>query len=98
MLKAVGVGLYVKSNLITTRRLHLEFDPNDSENLFIDIRLSSKTVVVIDVIRGVARGVIYGHPTSNFNKFQEQLLQTFQKKQDYLLCGGFNINLLKKRN
>ena len=52
---AGGVGLYVKSDLITTRRQDLEFDSNNSENLFIEIRLASKKVVVI--------GVIYRHPT-----------------------------------
>ena len=89
---AGGVGLYVKSDLITTRRQDVEFDSNDSENLLIEIRLASKKVVGI--------GVIYRHPTSNFNKFQEQLFQTLnklnQKKQDYLLCGDFNIDILKQ--
>ena len=70
----------------------MEFDSNDSENLFVEIKLTSKKVVVI--------GVLYRHPASNFNKFQEQLLQTLDKmgqdKQDLLLCGDFNIALLKQ--
>ena len=45
-------------------------------------------------------GVLYRHSASNFSKFQEQLLSTLDKlgqnKQDFLLCGGFNIDLLKQ--
>ena len=44
--------------------------------------------------------VLHQHPTINFSKFQEQLLQTLnildQSKQDFLLCGDFNIDLLKQ--
>ena len=89
---AGGVGLYVRSDLISIRRQDLEFDSNESENLFVEIQLTSKKVVVI--------GVLYRHPASNFSKFQEQLLQTLDKlgqnKQDFVLCGDFNIDLLKQ--
>ena len=74
------------------RRQDLDFDSNESENLFVEIKLTSKKVVVI--------GVLYRHPASNFSKFQEQLLQTLDKlgqnKQDFLLRGEFNIDLLKQ--
>ena len=54
--------------------------------------LTSKKVVLI--------GVFYRHPASSFSKFQEQLLQTLDKlgqnKYDFLLCGDFNIDLLKQ--
>ena len=78
--------------MISIRRQDLEFDANESENLFVEIKLTSKKVVVI--------GVLYRHPASNFSKFQEQLLQTLDKlgqnKQDFVLCGDFNIDLLKQ--
>ena len=89
---AGGVGLYVRSDLMGIRRQDLDFDSNESENLFVEIKLTSKKVVVI--------GVLYRYPASNFSKFQEQLLQTLDKlgqnKQDFVLCGEFNIDLLKQ--
>ena len=67
---AEDVGLYVRNYLISIKKEDLEFDSNHCENLFVEIKLTSKKVVVI--------GILCQHRTSNFSKFQEQLSQTFR--------------------
>ena len=89
---ARDVGLHEKNDLISIREQDLKFDSNDSENLFVEIKLTSKKEAVI--------GVLCRHLISNFSKFQEQLSQTFykfeQNKHDFLVCGDFNITFQSK--
>ena len=44
-------------------------------------------------------GLTYRHPTSNFTKFQNMfkliLNQLNQTKQEYVICGDFNIDQIK---
>ena len=88
---AEGVALYVLNHFKFYRRLDLEFNSFDSENVFIEITPDSGKVFVISVV--------YRHPTNKFDEFQQQFLQTVDKlekdKREFLICGDFNIDLLK---
>ena len=89
---AGGVAIYILNNSKFTRREDLEFNSGDSENVFVEITLHSKKVIIF--------GLIYRHPRNSFSKFQDKFLQTIiklgQDKLDYLICGDFNIDLLKR--
>ena len=43
--------------------------------------------------------MIYRHPNKPYHEFQDHIIQTLNKlnhkNKDYLICGDFNINLLK---
>lgn len=88
---AGGVAFYVLNNLSFNRRHDLEFKSFDSENLFIEISLSPSKIIVL--------GLIYRHPNNNFAEFQDQFLKTINKlrqdKQEFIISGDFNIDLLK---
>ena len=89
---AGGVAIYILNNLKFTRREDLEFNSNDSENVFVKITLHSKKVIIF--------GLIYRHPRNSFSEFRDKFLQTIikleQDKLDYLICGDFNIDLLQR--
>ena len=89
---AGGVVIYILNNLKFTRREDLEFNSSDSENVLVEITLHSKKVIIF--------GLIYRHPRNFFSEFQDKFLQTIiklgQDKLDYLICGDFNIDLLKR--
>ena len=86
------VATYILNNLKFTRREDLEFNSSDSENVFVEITLHSKKVIIF--------GLIYRHPRNSFSEFQDKFLRTIiklgQDKLDYLICGDFNIDLLKR--
>ena len=88
---AGGVAFYILNNLKFNRREDLEFNSDDSENLFIEVNLTKGKVFII--------GVIYRHPTCSLKKFQEQFLLTLNKlandNLDFVICGDYNINLLE---
>ena len=88
---AGGVAFYILNSLKFNRREDLEFNSDDSENLFIEVNITKNKVFII--------GVIYRHPTCSLKKFQEQLLLTLNKlahdKLDFVICGDYNVDLLK---
>ena len=90
---AGGVAFYVLNNLKFNKREDLEFNSDNSENLLIEVNLTKSKVFII--------GVIYRHPTSSLTKFQEQFLLTLNKlandKLDFVICGDYNIDLLKHK-
>lgn len=89
---AGGVALYILDSLKFCRRQDFEFDSSDTENLFIEINLAANKAIIV--------GLIYRHPTSSFSEFQRYFLQTLKKmcqeKSEFVVCGDFNINLLKQ--
>ena len=88
---AGGVAFYILNSLEFNIREDLGFNSDDSENLFIEVNLTKSKVFII--------GVICRHPTSSLTKFQEQFLLTLNKlahdKLDFVVCGDYNIDLLK---
>ena len=88
---AGGVAFYVLNKLHFTRRHDLEFKTDDTEIIFVDVKLNTRKKNVI--------GLIYRHPTSNFTEFQDKftsiLNQLNQSKQDYVICVDFNIDQIK---
>ena len=85
---AGGVAFYMLSKLHFTKRHDLEFKTDDTENVFVEVKLNTRKKNVI--------GLIYRHPTSNFTEFQDTftsiLNQLNQTKQEYVVCGDFNID------
>ena len=69
----------------------LEFQSTDSESVFTEIDITTHKKLVV--------AVIYRHPNKPYHEFQDHIMQTLNKlnheNKDYLICGDFNINLLK---
>ena len=89
---AGGVAFYMLNKLHFTRRYDLEFKTDDTENVFVEVKLNTRKKIVI--------GLIYRHPTSNFTEFQNKftsiLNQLNQTKQDYVISGDYVILILTK--
>ena len=91
---AGGVGFFIKSNLsfkiVNTYDLKLP----DCEDLWIEVFINKTKKITI--------AVIYRHPNSNLNDFKckmEQAVEMLnQNNSSYVLCGDYNINLLKHNN
>jgi hypothetical protein len=86
-----GVGLYIKSCCTFSRRYDLALQTDlPVENIWFDINDS----YII--------GVIYRHPNNNVELFVQQLENTVnlikQDNKPFILCGDFNIDLLKHDN
>ena len=79
------------SNLNYSRRHDLEFQSADSENVFIELNLTAHKHIIV--------GVMCRHPSTSFCEFQDLLMLTLKKiiyeKQEYFLCGDFNVDLPK---
>ena len=75
----------VLNNLQFSRMHDLKFNSNNTENLFVEVSLDGRKLIVI--------GLIYRHPTNKFNEFQDQFLQTISKieqdKLEFTICGDF---------
>ena len=88
---AGGVALYILNKLNYSRRQDLEFQSTDSESVFIEIDITTHKKLVV--------AVIYRHPNKPYHEFQDHIMQKLNKlnheNKDYLICGDFNINLLK---
>ena len=88
---AGDVIFYMLNKLHFTRRHYLEFKTDDTKNVFVEVKLNTRKENVI--------GLIYRHLTSNFTEFQDKftsiLNQLKQNKQDYVICGHFNIDQIK---
>ena len=72
-----GVAFFMLNKLHFTSRHDLEFKTDDTENVFVEVKLNTRKKYVI--------GLIYRHPTSNFGEFQDKftsiLNQLNQTKQ-----------------
>ena len=92
--KTGGVAFYIPNFLKYTKKEDLELKSEDFENIFIELNITPRKALVI--------GLIYRHLTNNFTQFQQQLTNTLNKlnncKQEYILVGNYNIDLLKKRS
>ena len=88
---AGGVAFYMLNKLHFTRRHDLEFKTDDTENVFVEVKLNTRKKIVI--------GLKYRHPTSNFTAFQNKFTSILnllnQTKQEYVICGDFNIDQIK---
>ena len=62
------------------------------ETAFIEVNITNSK-------KGAVIGVVYKHPRPNINLFQEHFLRIqgklSLKKHEFLICGDFNIGLLK---
>ena len=61
------VAIYILNNLKFTRREDLEFNSSDSENVFVEITLHSKKVIIF--------GLIYRRPRNSFSEFQDKFFK-----------------------
>ena len=88
---AGGVAFYMLNTLQFRRRHDLEFKTDDIENAFVEVKLTTRKKIVIELI--------CRHPTSNLTEFQDKftsiLNQLNQTKQEYITCGDFNIDQSK---
>ena len=81
---AGGVATYILNNLKFTRREDLEFNSSDSENVFVEITLHSKKVIIF--------GLIYRHPRNSFSEFQDKFLRTIIKLGQLLNYNNYLFN------
>ena len=85
---AGGVAFHMLNTLQFTRRHDLEFITDDTENVFVEVKLTTRKKIVMELV--------YRHSTSNFTEFQDKftsiLYQLNQTKQEYVICGDFNID------
>ena len=88
---AGGVGVYIKSNISYKKITNCQLNLSDCEDIWIDININNNKNIII--------GVVYRHPNSNLHAFKTKFENTIeilnQNKTEYLICGDFNINLLK---
>ena len=89
---AGGVALYVSNSLEFHKIDEYSFASSHSETLFIEVKIKNSA-------KGLVIGVIYRYPSSSLSDFQIQFTQTLndltKHKKDYIICGSFNIDLLK---
>ena len=92
---AGGVYVYVSNSISSKIREDLKMDIDNCENVWLEVNYKntkSKTKS-----EGVIVGLIYRHPVYDFsdfkNEFSKQLLKI--SKQNYIIAGDFNINLLE---
>ena len=92
---AGGVALYVSNSLEFCKLEEYSIASPHFETLFIEVKLknSGKDLVI---------GVIYRHPSTSLSEFKLQFTQTLRllakHKKDYIICGDFNVNLLKSQS
>ena len=86
---ARGVGLYVKEHIEFLVLNNVNIENEDCENLWVELKLNQKKYAI---------GVIYRHPTPNFEAFSERLFSVItdfnNTNYTYYICGDFNINLV----
>ena len=89
-----GVALYVSYSMEFCR-LEYSIASLCFETLFMEVKLknSAKDLVI---------GVIYRHPSTSLSEFKLQFTQTLSRlakhKKDYIICGGFNVDLVKSQS
>ena len=92
--KAGGVALYVPNSLIFSKIEELSTATTHYESLFIEIDVKNKKQ------KNLVIGVFYRHPSSLVLEFQTQIVHTLnnltQRKKEYIICGDFNVDILKK--
>lgn len=88
---AGGVGFFIKSNLSFKIINDYELKLNSCEDLWVEVYLKNN--------RKLTFGVIYRHPKGNLNDFKlkfEQTIENLNKNNSsYIICGDYNIDLLK---
>ena len=87
--KGSGLGIYYNENFIIEPMKELEISTVDIESLFIKVCNSDQPLVF---------GVIYRPPSGNIMNYHTQFEKILNKLSSYentIVCGDFNINLLK---
>ena len=88
---AGGVGVYIENNMSYKIIDNLQLNISDCEDLWLEISINKNQKLIV--------GVIYRHPKSNLNLFKtkfENTIETInQTNLNYVICGDFNIDLLK---
>ena len=88
------MALYVSNSLIFTKIEELSTATTHYESLFIEIDVKNKKQ------ENLVIGVFYRHPSSSVLEFQTQFVHTLNnltpRKKEYIICGDFNIDILKK--
>jgi len=86
-----GVALFVKDSLAYRVENKFTIDTPRCENLWLQFDTNKSSTFVI--------GVVYRHPNSNYEDFQDKLDVTIAKliatSSKYYICDDFNIDLLK---
>ena len=89
---AGGVALFINDRFKFTVLPELSTTNDLCETAFIEVNTKNSK-------KGVVIGVVYRHPRPNINLFQEHFLRILGtlslKKHKFLICGDFNIALLK---
>ena len=84
---AGGVGIYVHESIVFKKRPELIFHLERCENLWIELLNQNKKIVI---------GVVYRHPSDNYQCFLDSLIEVIQKlqleKTEYYILGDFNVN------
>ena len=92
--KAGGVALHVSNSLIFSKIEELSTATTHYELLFIEIDVENKKQ------KNLVIGVFYRHPSSSVLEFQTQFVHTLnnltQRKKEYVICGDFKVDILKK--
>ena len=90
---AGGVGIYVKSSISYNLKPTINIDLSSVENLWIEIEINKKKLIV---------GVVYRHPVQTVEQielFSRALTNIFHelnsKKSEFYVLGDFNIDLIK---
>ena len=89
---AGGVGIYIKSNISYKITKNFQLNLSGCEDIWVDINLNNKENLTI--------GVVYKHPNTNLHAFKSTFENTLeiltQNKANHIICGDFNIDLLKQ--
>ena len=88
---AGGVGFFVKDNIKHTLRIDLTVTKNEFEALWVEVQNDSQ--------HNMLCGIIYRHPSSNLDIFQDYISSSIEKihrENKYcMIMGDFNLDLLK---
>ena len=92
---AGGVAIYIKNNISYKIINNLRLNLVECEDIWIETSLNqNKQKLII--------GVVYRHPSYNLKPFIESFENSIEKinrmKANYIVCGDFNINLLKNNS
>ena len=87
-----AVALYVSNFLDFCKLDEYSIASPYFETLFVEVKLKNSA-------KGLVIGVMYRHPSTSLSEFKLQFTQTLshlaKHKKDYIICGDFNVDLLK---
>ena len=91
---AGGVALYVSNSMEFCRLDKYSMASPYFEILFAEVKLKNSA-------KGLVIGVIYRHPFTSLSEFKLQFTQALshlaKHEKEYIICGDFNVDLVKSR-